>query len=101
MTSKDMHVKVKSLNYEISGSLNNFDQILSVKYITKTCLFKYTTKNEIFQIKKSDIFYISAENIDCRYSLEPPLRGGSNEYLQSMFSAEIRQIMYTPVNPSL
>ena len=29
-------------------------------------------KNENFQIKKSDIFHISAQNIDCGYSLEPP-----------------------------
>ena len=41
--------------------------------------------NEIFQIKISDIFHISAQNIDCGYSLEPPRRGGSNEYPQSMF----------------
>ena len=26
------------------------------------------------------IFLISAQNIDCGYSLEPPRRGGSNEY---------------------
>ena len=37
-------------------------------------------KNEDFQIKKSDIFLINAQNIDCGYSLEPPRRGGSNEY---------------------
>ena len=36
-------------------------------------------------MKNSDIFYISVRNIDCRYSLEPPRRGGSNEYPQSMF----------------
>ena len=35
--------------------------------------------------KKSDIFRISAQNIDCGCSLEPPRRGGSNEYQQSMF----------------
>ena len=35
------------------------------------------------------IFLISAQNIDCEYSLEPPRRGGSNEYSQSMFWAEI------------
>ena len=29
-------------------------------------------KNENFQIKKTDIFIISAQNIDCGYSLEPP-----------------------------
>ena len=42
-------------------------------------------KNENFQIKDSDIFHISAQNIDCGYSLEPPRRGGSNEYPQFMF----------------
>ena len=31
------------------------------------------------------IFLISAQNIDCGYSLELPRRGGSNEYPQSMF----------------
>ena len=57
-------------------------------------------KIENFQIKNSDIFHISAQNIDCGYSLEPPRRGGSNECPQSMFWAEIRQIMYTPVKLS-
>ena len=42
-------------------------------------------KTENFQVKISDIFHISAQNIDCGYSLEPPRRGGSNEYPQSMF----------------
>ena len=37
------------------------------------------------QIKSSDNFLIPAQNIDCGYSLEPPRRGGSNEYPQSMF----------------
>ena len=36
-------------------------------------------KPEKFQIKNSDIFHISAQNIDCGYSLEPPRRGGSND----------------------
>ena len=35
-------------------------------------------------MKSSDIFHISAQNKDCGYS-EPPRRGGSNEYPQSMF----------------
>ena len=43
------------------------------------------SKNENFQLKSSDMFHISAQNIDCGYSLEPPRRGGSNEYLQSIF----------------
>ena len=45
--------------------------------ITKTRLYKYienfTSKNWKFLVKKnSDIFHISAQNIDCGYSLEPP-----------------------------
>ena len=46
--------------------------------------FTTKKKNENFQTKKTDIFHISAQNIDCGYSLEPPRPGGSNEYLQSM-----------------
>ena len=37
-------------------------------------------REENFQIKNSDIFHISAQNIDRGYSLEQPRRGGSNEY---------------------
>ena len=59
----------------------------------------YNQKRKILK-KKSDIFHIPAQNIDCGYSLEPPRRGGSNEYPQSMFFSRIRKIMYTPVNPS-
>ena len=79
--------------------------LTNIQNITKTRLFKYTEnffhqKIEKFQMKNSDIFHISAQNIDCGYSLEPPRRGGSNEYPQSMFYAVIRKIKYTPVNPS-
>ena len=41
-----------------------------------TCLFKCTenfiTKNENFQMKNSDNFHISAQNMDCGYLLELP-----------------------------
>ena len=70
------------------------------KHAYSTKLKILPPKNENFQIKNSGIFHISAQNIDCEYSLEPPRRGGSNEYPQSMFLAAIRTIMYTPVNPS-
>ena len=43
-------------------------------------------------MKNSDIFFhISAQNTDCRYSLEPPRRGGSNEYPQSMFLSKTKK----------
>ena len=46
---------------------------------------------KIFQIKNSDTFYISAQNIDCGYSSEPPRWGGSDEYTQSMFLSKQKE----------
>ena len=46
-------------------------------------------KSVNFQKKIRIFVYISAQNIDCEYSLEPPRRGGSNEYPQSMFLSRI------------
>ena len=56
-------------------------------------------KTESFQIKKSDIFHISAQNIDCGYSLEPPRRGGSNEYPHSMFLSRNKKNNVYPCKP--
>ena len=36
-------------------------------------------------MKNSNIFHISAQKIDCGDSLEPPRRGGSNEYHNPWF----------------
>ena len=47
-----------------------------------------------------DVFLIFAQNIDCGYMLEPPQRGGSNEYPQSMFWSKNKKNMYTRVNPT-
>ena len=77
------------------------------RHITKTCLFKYvenfSTKNWKFSDKIFSnfvIFLISAQNKYCGYTLEPPQRGGSTTTHNLCFWAEIRKIMYTPVNPS-
>ena len=71
--------------------------------ITKTCLFKYTekfsTKKWNFSDKNSDIFNISAQNIDCGYPLEPPRRGGSNGYPQSMFLSWNKKNNVYPCQP--
>ena len=40
---------------------------------------------KIFSRKVYINLLIFAQNIDCGYTLEPPRRGGSNEYPQSMF----------------
>ena len=66
--------------------------------ITKTCLYSFDPLKPNFCTVKLGftgvdiIFLISVHNIDCGYSLEPPRRGGSNEYPQSMFWAEIWKI---------
>ena len=57
-------------------------------------------KTENFQIKNSDIFYISAQNIDCGYLYEPLRQGGPNENTQSMFLSRSKKKMYSPVKPS-
>ena len=55
-------------------------------YITKTCLYSFDPLKPHFYIVKPGftgvyiISFISAQNIDCGYSLEPPRRGGCNEY---------------------
>ena len=56
------------------------------KGITKTYLYNFDPLKPHFYIVKLGltgvyiIFLISAQNKDCGYSLEPPRRGGSNEY---------------------
>ena len=71
--------------------------------ITKTRLYQYIenfiSKNWKFKMKNSDIFPISAQNIDCGYSLEPPRRGGSNEYPQSMFMSRQKKNNIYPCKP--
>ena len=59
--------------------------------ITKTCLCNVDPLKPHFHIVKLGftgvyiIFLFLLKNIDCGYSLEPPRRGGSNGYQQSMF----------------
>ena len=66
---------------------------LEIITMTRLCNFDplkphfYTVKLRFTGVY--NIFLISAQNIDCGYSFEPPRRGGSNEYPQSMFWAEI------------
>ena len=57
------------------------------------------SKNENFQIKNTDIFHISAQNIDCGYSIEPPRRGGSNGYPQSMLLSRNKKNNVYPCKP--
>ena len=59
--------------------------------ITKTDPYNFDPLKPHFYVVKLGftevyiIFLFLLKNIDCGYSLEPPRRGGSNEYLQPMF----------------
>ena len=59
----------------------------------------FRSKIDNFQGKIFDIFLIFAQNRDCGYMLEPPRRGGSNEYPQSMFWSKNKKNRYTPEYP--
>ena len=99
-------IKLKRFVRKYANSVVYFPQMVHVKWkslfslknnqlITKTCLYNFDPLKPHFYIVKLGftgvyiIFLMFALNIDCRYSLEPPRRGGSNEYMQSMVSAEI------------
>ena len=64
-------------------------------FIMKTCLYNFDPLKPHFHIVKLGftgvytIFLISVHKHSLWYSLEPPHRGGSNEYPQSVILAEI------------
>ena len=63
---------------------------LRVNIISKTYLYNFDPlKPHFFTVKLGFtgvyILLFLLKNIDCGYSLEPPPRGGSNKYPQSMF----------------
>ena len=75
-------IKVKNSAYDVPHD--------RYEGITKTPLYNFDPIKPHFYIVKLGftgvyiIFHISAQSIDYGYSLEPPRRGGSNEYPQSM-----------------
>ena len=75
-----MYIKCNKIIRASSSGVSHYENI-AYSNILKIL----PAKNENFQIKNPDIFHTSSQNIDCGYSLEPPRRGGSNEYPQSMF----------------
>ena len=87
---------IRDIKGKETQTRNNLTLIeTSLADITKTFLYNFDPLKPHFYIVKLGftgvyiIFLISAQNIDCGYSLEPPRRGGSNEYPKCMFYAEI------------
>ena len=63
------------------------------------CVENFTSKNWKFSDKTLWYFHISAQKIDCGYSFEPPRRGGSNEYPQSMLLSTNKKNNEYPCKP--
>ena len=65
------------------------NECIQTRVITLTCqcnIQRFFSKARIENfIEKNDIFSIFAQIIVCGDTLEPPRRGGSNEYPHSMF----------------
>ena len=90
-----------SIANKLSEFVDKFAILSRLGHITKTCLYNFDPLKPQFYIVKLGftgvyiIFLISAQKhrlwvlvrtaSACGYSLEPPRRGGSNEYPQSMF----------------
>ena len=67
---------------------------------SNTCILKISPpKNWKFSDKNSDIFHISAQNLDCGYSLELPCQGSSNKYTQPMFLSKNKKNNVYPCKP--
>ena len=71
--------------------INMLDVEIDTAHQFKTCPCNEYPLNPHFYIVKVGyagvylFFLFLLQNIDCGYSLEPPRRGGSNVYPQSMF----------------
>ena len=74
------------------GNKKKTEKRASHKHAYLNILKSLPPNNETFQIKK-------IKNIDYGYSLEPPRRGGSNEYPQSIFLRRNKKNI-PPVKPS-
>ena len=87
--SEERPIELKFLKFNIRKTSQCSVHFLEVGLIISLRKHAYSNilrilppKHENFQMKISDIFHISAQNTDYGYSLEPPHRGGSNEYPQ-------------------
>ena len=90
-----MAVRHEVNNLESSVMVQELEFAIILAFITKTCLHNFDPFKPHFYMVKLGftgvyiIFLLLFKNIDCGYLLEPPRRGGSNEYPQSIFWAEM------------
>ena len=85
----------KDFGEELPGTCIAHYENMPVQY---TEIFK-VVKMKTFGRKFFIFFLIFAQNIDCGLKLEPPLRGGSDEYPQSMFWSKNKKKLVYPCKP--
>ena len=86
--------------YILSQSANTHSDLSLWKLAHAINRYFFSLKTENFHVNIFDIFIIFSQNIDCGYKLEPPRRGGSNEYPQSMCCSKNKKNRYIPAYPS-
>ena len=100
LTADVLSVEAQSQDDVYCSSLYSQDALGKHAYskILEILPQKKKRKKKKKSVEISDIFHISAQNIDCGY-LEPPRRGGSNEYPQSMFLSRNKKNNVYPCEP--
>ena len=97
-TGHNMDKRKPATSSHMATQRTNNTRATALELITKTYLYNFDPHKPHFYMVKLGftgytlLFLFLLKNIDCEYSLEPPRRGGSNEYPQSMFWAEIWKI---------
>ena len=82
LSSAEICIPPCALEYPLYFSLlTKYDESSIMKRHLFNSIENFTAKNWKFSDKNSDIFHISAKNIDCGFSLELPCWGSSNKYL--------------------
>ena len=80
-------------------NLQDLNQLFPLrKQAYSNILENLPAKYEKFQIKILILFLCLLKNIECGYSLEPPRRGGSNEYHNLCFEQKLKNNVY-PCKP--
>ena len=87
--------EIRLANLQLGAVRSQVDLLYVIVFHLESCTLRkqaysnilenLPAKYEKFQIKILIVFVCLLKNIDCGYSLEPPRRGGSNKYPQSMF----------------
>ena len=102
--SQNMHMRSKIRRLLCCADWHSFSSLVFSNactifcFITKTYFYNFDPLKAHFYVVKLGFtgvcifFSFLLKNIDYGYSLEPPRRGGSNEYPQSIFCEEMWKI---------